>query len=149
MAHGKFVVTQLTCRRGGTVKLVRFYTAPLCKGTVCSPADLVQQKADHEQRFPNEGCNKPKADRNGGTGAVERVTQGKAGGVWVEGSVESTLQRCDQRKGPGARHSGGPGHRSHTKRQSTRTRQCEERAPSENQSFSSSTRNFVNETNLV
>lgn len=82
---------------------------------------------------------------------VERAAEGKAGGVWMEGSAEGTLQRyviccvvcvlglcatvtrgfsevfyfvlsrCDQRKGPGARHSGGPGHRSHTERQRYRS----------------------------
>lgn len=31
------------------------------------------------------------------------------------------LCRCDQRKGSGACHSGGPGHRSHTKRQRYRS----------------------------
>ncbi|CAJ1082786.1 fibrocystin-L-like [Xyrichtys novacula] len=102
----------------------------------------LDKRTDHEQRLADEGRDQPEADRNGGTGAAERVTQGKAGGVWVEGPAESTLQRCDQRKGSGACHSGGPGHRSHTERQSTRTRQCEERASAENPSFSSSARHF-------
>lgn len=78
---------------------------------------------------------------------VEGIAQGEVGGVRVEGSAESTLQRylhvrvfncsqshenaslnfstvlsrCDQRKGPGACYGGGPGHRSHTKGQRYRS----------------------------
>uniref|UniRef100_A0A3P8N6Z7 ENY2 transcription and export complex 2 subunit n=1 Tax=Astatotilapia calliptera TaxID=8154 RepID=A0A3P8N6Z7_ASTCA len=65
---------------------------------------------------------------------------------WKDQLKAHCKARCDQRKGPGACHSGGPGHRGHTKRQSTCTRQCEERTPPENQSFFSSTCNLVNDT---
>lgn len=64
----------------------------------------------------------------------------------MEGPAEGTLQRCDQREGSGARHGGGPGHRSHAERQSTGTGQREERAAAENPSFSSSARHPVNWT---
>ncbi|TMS18575.1 hypothetical protein E3U43_010901 [Larimichthys crocea] len=91
------------------------------------------KRTDHEQRLADEGGNQPEADRDGGARAVSDSVSRSAGA------------RCDQGEGPGACHGGGPGHRSHTERQSTCTRQREERAPAENQSFSSSTRNLVNE----
>lgn len=80
-------------------------------------------KAGHEQRISDESCHQPETDRDGGAGAVselfvrshcasvltmvrvgrflhvnmcwqtKRVTQSEAGGVWLEGSAQSALQR--------------------------------------------------------
>lgn len=39
-------------------------------------AVCVGVQADHEQRLPDEGCNQPEADRDGGTGAVSEPLDG-------------------------------------------------------------------------